>query len=466
MEKTVRLSRRSLVIGIVGLLAGAGALKWFGTTTTELLALNGESGRIQWAMALPHSTLTASIPVATPDHVLLAIAHSNPANTFYVKPQWTLLGLNVKTGHQQWQLHSNSKEWPDIPTDIALEATHQLLPILQANTAYINLVDVHGKTHLLALNLETGIPQWHRTNRWRPFSPPPTPTPHPKPALYPGLVPTATVIVTLAEPKPFIASLQGLDPKTGKTLWEKALPIDLSGLSGQTPYLLAPPSTHPTPHPFAIQGSQHLHFYDLATGKPQSTVSGMAHNVLTPSTLFRVEAEGKRITAIHTQTSKTLWSISPPISNSRCFQPHLTPNAQTPPKPNPRSPEKNTPVYLYLPCTVPAQPSSQSPPLHWLVALNPKNGNEEWRTSLGDNPDATIGIQASTPTTLILHGGTAKHPKILAIATQDGSPQWSFPLHNPSVKAVPLSITGDRLFVVDTAPRWRTGLAHFIPRWH
>jgi hypothetical protein len=54
--------------------------------------------------------------------------------------------------------------------------------------------------------------------------------------------------------------------------------------------------------------------------------------------------------------------------------------------------------------------------------------------------------------------------QIIAFSTENGTERWSTTLNAPA-RGRSLITDGDRLYIRDSAPRWRSWLIHVIPHW-
>ncbi|HEY9646700.1 MAG TPA: PQQ-binding-like beta-propeller repeat protein [Chroococcidiopsis sp.] len=462
MEHSTRLPKirwRSLLTGVVVL----GAVGWVGAKILSwpvpyVIAVDAQTGDVDWTMLQPNQQAGVSrdswvwnLPTnaAIADQHLLTqrtISRYDDASNSTVY-YWQLTASDADSGKQQWVFQDQ-------------KSVEHSAPVLYTHDnmlyAFLRQENYSGNSELVAIDLNTGQLQWKIKQYWTPDI-----------IAEPGIVASGDRAIFLKRIENGNAQLQAVEAQTGQPLWKAPIPPPAAqgnsshsetsnsetgnSEQGNIDYLFSRYALRANDRTVFLLGWDTIYAYDLQTGKLQNRWDG--------SNTYRIEATNQtlyvvgfdRITAFDLATGQAQWSYGG--SKGTCQQPQIAPSFQL----------LVTADQLYSTC-IDFQGT-------WLLALDRTSGKRQWmrRISTSSPAEDLFPPQRLTANReLVFLFKSARQgwepDEVMALSTQDGELRWNLVLHDaPRLQS--LINSGDRLYLYDIAPRWRSWLMHLAPQW-
>lgn len=443
-------SRRLIVLFGIGVLT-VSFLVWFAIQAEKrLLALDAKSGQLLWSIGLSDRPVKLRSPAVANGKVFLGIATRRVAGDTF---DWKLAAFDAASGRRVWQFSPNLQFKSDANLDGI--ATGLLAPYASADNVYAYVSIEDGEDQLVALNAVTGKQRWTINREWSKFD---------KLGVVaigdriifisPEKDPTRIPIGKLQENK---VILKALDTRTAKLIWQVKLndiPYeDLFQGSNLPSILIASDRTV-----FFKLGITRA--YDLATGKLQFKIDDRNGDEikLINSTLYSF-GYGE-LTAFNAATGAQMWTRSEGKDRNRTCAG----------RPGSPSRFQASVEVVYVTCSI-AKSKYVENEEGWLLALNPKDGRERWFKQINSGYwDLYESLPASNSESVFIirdnkDAEEGMVAQVLALSAKNGVEVWKFQLKEDDFLQPPAT-DGDRVFIIDTAPRWRNWLAHLNPAWN
>lgn len=444
-------NRRGIILFGIGLIIASLLAYWLATQNEKrLLALDAKSGRVLWLAALSDRQSKLQSPVVANHRVFLGIATKEVLQNSY---NWQLKAFDAVSGRRIWQYSPNLQQ---VESGAKLDGvdTGLLAPYASADSVYAYISIEDGEDQLVAIDAATGKQRWLIKREWSNFDKLGVVAVGNRVIIIsPEKDPTRIPIGKLPENK---VILKALDTRTATQIWQVKLndiPYEdlFQGLNLPS-VLVASDRTV-----FFKPGITRA--YDIETGKLQFRIADRNGDEikLINSTLYSF-GYGE-LSAFNAVTGDQLWSRgNAKNSNFTCAGTGSARRFQA------------SDQVIYVTCGIAGRKSIEDEE-GWLLALDAKNGSERWFKQVNSGYwDLFESLPASNSESVFIvrkikDTKAGKIAQLLALSAKDGAEIWNFPLAESDFFQPPVT-DGDRVFVIDTAPRWRNWLEYLNPAWH
>lgn len=445
----------------VALLGGAVALLgWLGWRYADqrrptLLALNTQTGKLQWAHSLLADATYSKGPIAGDGKVLLDFCRSTSEQRCGI---YQLQVFDAQAGRLLW---SDRIEGRSTPFQLATNQS----ALLQHKQLYFQIED-----KLLSLNPATGVQRWAIPRRWF-FA-------NADVWYGMGLVsrPNALTILNSNGKQQF---LQTLDSKTGKVLQQTPRSLNkrtatknLLTANDRSLFLETSGSVPAeSPNTSFDGGTSTVIAYDLKTLQPRFRIDiqgdlshlQVAGNTLQIRTYDRYDRKTQTfvatggVLAVSTTSGQRLWQKNTAQLGCREDDYSWRVNTDT--------------VYLNCRNGRVLNGSQESK----IVALSAQTGQVKWQTQISpdrysDDLPAVVSAQQYLTFRYVLKTKVGQ-TQAIALDRQTGKILWAFPLYDEKARYVDtfgsvVAAEGDLSFMLDVLPRWQLWLLQVNRNWY
>ncbi len=444
-------SRRRIILFGIGLIIASLLAYWLATQNEKrLLALDAKSGRVLWLAALSDRNSKLRNPVVANGRVFSGIATKEVLQNSY---NWQLTAFNATSGRRIWQYSPNLRQG-ESRAKLDGVSTGLLAPYASEDSVYASISIENGEDQLVAIDAATGRQRWVIKREWSIFDKLGVVTVDNRVIIVsPEKDPTRIPIGKLPENK---VMLRVLDARTATQVWQVKLndiPYEdlFQGLNLPS-VLVASDRTV-----FFKPGITRA--YNLATGKLQFKIADRNGDEikLINSTLYSF-GYGE-LSAFNAVTGDQLWTRGNAKNSNLTCAGKLG---------SPRRFQASSKL-VYVTCGIAGRKSIEDE--GWLVALDTKNGSERWFKQVNSGYwDLFESLPASNSESVFIIRKTKNETgkivaEILTLSAKNGAEIWKLRLKEEDFLQPPVT-DGDRVFVIDTAPRWRNWVAQLNPAWH
>ncbi|MCC7449692.1 MAG: PQQ-like beta-propeller repeat protein [Anaerolineae bacterium] len=453
MRRVVNVLRRPAFRLLLVLLIVAGAAAYWIGTPSELrvYALDAQSGKVVWSLVAAADQPTMGSAAPSNGRVFIATAINPPDDKLYEQYGWKLTAYAADSGARLWEY--------TVDEPVLGQISASFWPVPVGETVLATLVTVRQNVRLIALDAATGQVRWSvdglyyakddffGLNRWLSGE-----------TRYAPVVVAGSTIYAVFAPEAAADNGKGtstgiltaLDASTGAKQWSVPFGERRAVISAQLASVFVSEKT------LFVTAFDKLYAFNRQSGALLYASEPARGVVVSAAGTLYMRNYRNAITALDEATGRLKWRFAPSGEDSLLGCTNLNADAQR--------------VYTF--CEMKGfndklSDAEKADPSQWtslILALDASTGRELWRKPAAYNLYTLVWQKpVLVRDSVMFVGGVSDSYRLMALAQQDGSVRWSFALHRGSDAAF---TDGERVYVMDRAPRWRYWAALLNPAWH
>ncbi len=405
---------RVVIIAVILLALAAVFTGWATRSTTVILALDGQSGRVQWSTWL--KGYDAGDPVAEGDRIFVDILTGQAeGTTASTAVEWDLVALDAQSGRQLWRTDHQPTDYNGEVNRYAPLANNDLV----IDDLYHDTLAVYDAGSGESLYQLEGVMVWGMIGD----------------DALPVALSDDWLIARRQHKSMTTNGVQVYDLNDGSLLWSTPYdpyPGTSDNAANFTPVLAYNDRVY-------LEVASRYQVFDIASGDLLFALDQTCKQArIQDSTLYCISGDLK---AYDATSGDLLWLFYPDNLGDINLQ----------------EVEVGTDAIYVTTTALRSRPYKQ-----WIIALDPTDGSERWRVQIWDGRDDNESLWHVSPAAgeemVFAIKYITNRKALIALSAADGTQLWQFPLYSEH-RYAPVA-DGEQVYIVDAAARWR----HWIAR--